>query len=438
MLYAVLMYPLAYLYIRGVMFPQGYPGWGMPIFAVLFILYTELAARGAHRTAAKETPVWAGCWLALSVALPLFGYQPEPLGLWQWPVWHLFAVWYVLARCGMLAQGHSGSLILVDAAAGLFALPFGNFFLRGRTVLAALRGRLHARTGVRKFLRGLVTAAVTLALCGAAWSLLAAADANFAALGQRVSDWWSALLNNVKIVDTLVYFLLSLPVGAWLYGLVLGSLRRARPPKTADQCAEALEKGRILPGITATVAVAALCGVYALFFALQAGEWFDAAPLGLSAPDAAAFAVDGFWELLKILLLDFAVLAGVYFFGRTALPRPLAAVFCAFGIAFAVLAGAKLVTYMDLYGLTPRRVVAGWFLGVLAVWAVLALVRVFKAIPAAHIAILVLAVSFTVLSCVDMKQRIIDENLARYEAGVDAELDWGVLWECGYAEDTTR
>ena len=40
------------------------------------------------------------------------------------------------------------------------------------------------------------------------------------------------------------------------------------------------------------------------------------------------------------------------------------------------------------------------------VWCVLALVRVFRAIPAAHIAILVLAVSFTVLACVNMKQRL--------------------------------
>ena len=435
MLYAVLMYPLAYLYIRGVAFAKEYPGWGMPVFAVLFLLYTELAARRAGRTAAKETPVWAGCWLALSVALPLFGYQPDPLGGWQGMVWHLYAVWYVLARCGMLAQGRSGSLVFLDAVAGFFRLPFGKFFLRVRTVFSALKTGLHGRIKVRKALRVLATVALTLALCGTAWGLLAAADANFAALGQSVADWWNSLLNNIKFIDTLMYILLSLPVGAWLYGLVFGALRRTEPPTTAAQCTAALEHARIVPRSTATVAVAALCGVYALFFAVQAGEWFAAAPLGLSAPDAAAFAVDGFWELQKILLLNFGVLAGVHFLGRAPLPKALAAVFCGFGLAFAVLAGAKLVTYMDLYGLTPRRVVAGWFLGVLTVWAVLVLVRVFRRIPVAHIAILVLAVSFAVLSCVNMKQRIIDANLARVEAGVDEEPDWGVLWECGYEEN---
>ena len=51
-------------------------------------------------------------------------------------------------------------------------------------------------------------------------------------------------------------------------------------------------------------------------------------------------------------------------------------------------------------------------------------------------AILVLAVSFTVLACMNMKQRIINANLARVEAGIDEEPDWGVLWECGYQEET--
>lgn len=432
MLYAVLMYPLAYLYIRGVAFAKEYPGWGMPVFAVLFLLYTELAARRAGRTAAKETPVWAGCWLALSVALPLFGYQPDPLGGWQGMVWHLYAVWYVLARCGMLAQGRSGSLVLLDGLAGVFRLPFGNFFLRVRTVFSALKTGLHGRIKVRKALRVLATVALTLALCGVAWGLLAAADANFAALGQSVADWWNSLLNNIKFIDTLMYILLSLPVGAWLYGLVFGALRRTEPPTTAAQCTAALEHARIVPRSTATVAVAALCGVYALFFAVQAGEWFAAAPLGLSAPDAAAFAVDGFWELQKILLLNFGVLAGVHFLGRAPLPKALAAVFCGFGLAFAALAAGKLAVYVVLYGLTPRRVIAGWFLGVLAVWCVLALVRVFRAIPAAKLAIFTAALSFTVLSCVNVKQRVIDVNLARYEAGIDETLDWGVLWECGY------
>lgn len=98
--------------------------------------------------------------------------------------------------------------------------------------------------------------------------------------------------------------------------------------------------------------------------------------------------MNGFWELLKILLLNFAVLAGIQFFGRAPLPKALAAVFCGFGVAFAALAAGKLAVYVTLCALTPRRFTAAWCLFVLAVCAVLALVRVFKPIPAAKLAIL--------------------------------------------------
>ena len=140
MLYAVLMYPLAYFYLRGVMFPQSYPGWGMPVFAALFIVYVDCAARAAHRTAAKETPLWAVCWMALAVAYPLYGYQPGPLGVWQWPAWHLFAVWYVLARCGMLAQGQSGSLAPLDALAGISSCGRVPSLLRCAPICRTARG----------------------------------------------------------------------------------------------------------------------------------------------------------------------------------------------------------------------------------------------------------------------------------------------------------
>lgn len=63
--------------------------------------------------------------------------------------------------------------------------------------------------------------------------------------------------------------------------------------------------------------MAVLCGVYTLFFAVQAAEFAAAlgAPLPLTAPDAAAFAVNGFWEFCRILALDLTVLAALHFLG---------------------------------------------------------------------------------------------------------------------------
>ena len=437
---ALASYPLAWLYVKKLLFLNLFEGFWLLIFAVLFLAGVEVLARALHRPAGKETPLWAGCWLVLSVVMPLWGYQ-NTLSDWQMLVWHLFAVWFVLARCGMLAQGYTGSLCFLDALAGLLVLPFGNFFRRIGTIAAGIASLGRHRVRLRQTGVAAVTAALTLLLCGTAWGLLSAADPNFAAVGQQVQRWLATLLDGPTVVENLFVFLLSLPVGAWLYGLVAGALRRQTPPCTGDRFYAALEPLRVLPAVTANTVVGALCAIYGLFFILQALEWLAAAPLGLTAPQASTFAVDGFWELLRILLLDFCVLAAVRFLGRRPLPRMLAALFCLFGIAFAALAGAKLAVYVRLYAFTPRRVVAGWFLCVLAVWAVLLLVRVFRVIPAARVGLAVLAVSFVFLSCVDLESRVVQWNIGRYKAGVDAELDLDVLQDCGlnswYRYDTS-
>lgn len=437
---ALASYPLAWLYVKKLLFLNLFEGFWLLIFAVLFLAGVEVLARALHRPAGKETSMWAGCWLVLSVVMPLWGYQ-NTLSDWQMLVWHLFAVWFVLARCGMLAQGYTGSLCFLDALAGLLVLPFGNFFRRVGTIAAGIASLGRHRVRLRQTGVAAVTAALTLLLCGTAWGLLSAADPNFAAVGQQVQRWLATLLDGPTVVENLFVFLLSLPVGAWLYGLVAGALRRQTPPCTGERFYAALEPLRVLPAVTANTVVGALCAIYGLFFILQALEWLAAAPLGLTAPQASNFAVDGFWELLRILLLDFCVLAAVRFLGRRPLPRMLAALFCLFGIAFAALAGAKLAVYVRLYAFTPRRVVAGWFLCVLAVWAVLLLVRVFRVIPAARVGLAVLAVSFVLLSCVDLESRVVQWNIGRYKAGVDAELDLDVLQDCGlnswYRYDTS-
>ncbi len=431
MLWAVAAsYPLAYLYVKEILMVNSFASWGMPVFALLFMAGVEALARAMHRNAAAETPLWALCWLVLSCAMPLWGWQPT-LGDWQIPVWHLFAVWFVLARCNMLAQGFSGSLCWLDGLAGLIRLPFGQFFLRISTLWAGLRYLARGRHRLRRAGVAVLTVLVTLALCGVAWGQLAAADAYFARLGSQLTRWLDGWLRPETWVENAVAFLLSLPVGAWLYGLVAGSLKRQDPPCPAARFFARLEPLRRLPDVTAAAAVGGLCLVYTLFFGLQLAEWFAAEPLGLTAPQAASFAVKGFWEMLRILLLDFGVLAVVRFFSRRPLPRPLAALFCGYGVAFAALAGAKLLTYARLYGATPRRAVAGWFLGVLAVWAVLLLVRVFRPLPAARMGLAVLAVSFTLLSCLDLESRVVRINIDRYAAGRDATLDAGVLWDCG-------
>ncbi len=425
-------YPLAYFYTRCILLGEAgrYRGWAMTAFAVLFLLAVEAAARTCHRTAAKETPFWAVCWLALSVTLAVPGHF-STLAFCQELAWHLLAIWCVLARCGMLAQGYTGVLAPLDALVGCFTLPFGNFFARVHIVFSALRELAVRRIGVKKWLAALGTLVLTAALCSFAAAQLAAADVHFAALGTWITAMWQNFWSD-RLLSELLYIVFSLPVGAWLFGLVSGAAWRGMPPCDAPSFYKAMIPLRRLPRATCCIVTGALCGLYGLFFAVQLAEWATAlGGPGLTAPEAAAFAVDGFWELLRVQLLDLAVLAGVHFLAKQPLPKVLAVMFCGFGTAFALLAWGKLAVYIRLFGFTPRRVAAGWFLGVLLVWSVLLLVRVFRPIPAARIGLAVLAVSFVALGCADPDRRITEATLTRWEQGIDPMLDTGVLAACG-------
>ncbi len=83
----------------------------------------------------------AGPWRTCCTALPAWA-----AGDWQWMARHLFAVW---ARCGMLAQGTAA--VWPAGRAGRICPPaVRKFFLRARTVFAALKPGLQDRTGTMK------------------------------------------------------------------------------------------------------------------------------------------------------------------------------------------------------------------------------------------------------------------------------------------------
>ena len=82
-------------------------------------------------------------------------------------------------------------------------------------------------------MRGVVTLIIwalvlTVVLCSFAAAQLAAADVHFAALGTWLTAMWQNFWS-ARLLSELFNILLSLPVGAWLFGLVYGAARTARP-----------------------------------------------------------------------------------------------------------------------------------------------------------------------------------------------------------------
>lgn len=363
-----------------------YSAWraGVLVFVALYTVVVELAAWAGDRKPSRTAAAWWCCWLVQSLAMAGWSLHTDDLGFWQVVAWHCTAIYYVLARNDLLAAG--------------------------RTLETAVS----------------ITAALLLG--GAACATLAGADDNFARLWGHLGSWLGQLFGQDALLANLLIFALSLPVGAWLFGLAGGSARRKAPPVAAEQFYGKLAALPRLPQLMGVLVMAVLCGVYTLFFAVQAAEFAAAlgAPLPLTAPDAAAFAVNGFWEFCRILALDLTVLAALHFLGaqpvtQKGLSRVLAVVLCGFGAGFAMLAAAKLAVYINLYGPTVRRIWAAWVLGALLLASVLAAMRLFRCIPAARMAFVAAAFSFSLLCCLPLERFCVDAQLAR------PDCDWQLL-----------
>ena len=199
------------------------------------------------------------------------------------------AYWTLTASGRLLEEGKTSRWIFFDLwNAGIF-VPFSNFGCQLRVLLGGERDgtgteeikgavpeeKAGAGGGARRMRYaagigcGLILAIPLLMIV---LPLLSSADARFEAalggLGIYLSEHFLA---------TLIRILFSLPVSAYLFGLVYGSIRgRYTDRIDREKVRAAGEKARMLPDTAFYTALGILCLVYVLFIWLQAEYLFSA------------------------------------------------------------------------------------------------------------------------------------------------------------------
>lgn len=409
-------------------------GWdtGLLVFVLLFWFMAEWFCRLMGRPKAPaESRFWLFCMFAMALGRCL--WHSRTTGGWDIFLLHITAAYWVVCRAGALADGRTGPLLPLDLGRTLFALPFGGFFLRIRTLWQGLRGKKWGRQA------GVVL--ITLVLVGPALfyaaGLLADADDLFAGQLRGILSWAEGLFS----WQGFGAILLSLPVGCWLYGLAAGALRKGPPRETAGRLRAAAEEWRAAPALAVGAGMGAFCALYALFFAVQARYLFGAftgvLPQGFTA---AQYAVQGFWELCRVVLLNFGVLAAAARLSKAPLrSRPvlkfLALALMVFSGLFVAVAASKMALYVGRFGLTCSRLLASWFMVVLGVWVALAIGTLCRPFGAVRWGVLAAAGLFALLCLAKPDGFIVRTNLALYQAGVTRELDVSTLRRCGAAND---
>jgi len=410
------------------------------VFCVLFFGGAEFFLRRAGRKAPAESWWWLGFAALLLANLlilrPLLygaGYwQDYEYGYYGWQVLalHLGAMYWLVCRAGLLiGGGRTGCFAPLDAVLCLLGRPFFWFFLRIRVMWYGCRRvweQLRAARQHKK--RDLLGAGLALCLLVPlfllALMLLAGADAGFASL---LENFAQLLTVPEWVAGRLLLFAASLPMGAYLYG-ALGSVLRQKPdPDRQSRWLAALEKQRCLPQSAMTLGLVAFCVLYLLFFAVQAGYLFGAffghLPEGFTA---AEYARRGFFELCAVAVLNFGLLLAVTALckGRpesNPLLRGLTAALMAANLLFVLVGASKMGLYVTRFGFTEKRILSSWFMLVLAVVSVLALLAVFRRLDWIRLGTFAAAGLFLALC---QHQRLAYRaNLMLYQNGGVTQLD---------------
>lgn len=346
-------------------------------FLLSFVALAELLHWRQPRS--RESWVWLGCLLTVCLACALGRCHAWELHNDLVPALslHLLAVWWLLSRSGRLLEGESGHLLPLDAVNGLFVFPFKHFLLRLRTLWYGL-----TRLGGGKKLRFETVfwpvAALLVAGVLFVWAvrLLSEADEGFAGLIDGLTGW----LHITWDEEFLIRFFFSLPVGAYLFGLLSGTARETREKldARADAARRRLAGLRRVPDPVWTVLTGCFCLLYLVFFAVQARYLFGAftrtLPEGFIVSE---YARRGFFELCRVMAVNFALLWLVTRLSASPVRenRPALAVcliLTAESLLFAVVAFSKLALYIDCFGFTPLRLQSCWGVTVLAAGAVCA------------------------------------------------------------------
>ena len=346
--------------------------WPMLLFVAAFLGW-GVAIGLKKQPKGKMHRFWAGVTVLIALALSL--KRCNATQDWGILALHGTAVLWILSYLGADRGGEDALGFAWDCLDGFLLLPFGNFFGRITDTVSGFTGLLKPQDGEtgkkrrRDFWLAVLCLVLALPLLVLVTNLLSEADAGFEKL---IQGFQLNLRLSENFLNECFWFLLGLPVGAYLYGLLRGAARRQETRRVSR---ERLEKIRVVPANGANLVLGLFAAVYFLFFGVQAGNLF--AVFSGHVPGtltAAGYARSGFFQLCAVMAINFFLLWLLSILGKqNRAGKWLQGLLMVQSAFLAVTAGAKLWLYISRFGFTPLRLLSAWAVIVLTAGCILML-----------------------------------------------------------------
>lgn len=415
--------------LLGYTFCRAFPASDNPLSAFVFVLllygatFIILAIKGLRFTI---TPILTAV-SSILVASSLVIGNNEFLNFFAYTYSLAAYTYFVYTSTGNSVNKIFSNYMPIDFIKALFVLPFISF---NKIFKALFLGKKSGKMAL-KVIAGLAIAIIPTIIV---FSLLSY-DSSFMKL-------WDTLFtfNSSLIFSYVISAIFSIPIGMYLFGLFISSSdKKGYEILTVKQCENTAEKLKKVPILTTLSATAPILLIYVLFFISQIEYYISGFTSTL--PDElsyAEYAREGFFQLCVVAVINLLIIIFVSLvMRRSGNERPLAlklitiiySVCTLFLISTAV---AKMLMYIEIYGLTQKRIYAFWFMIVLTV--VFILISINQFIPKIKTVALSLAVAaalFTVLSVANVDSVIAKSNVDRYINGDLAKIDTKALLDLG-------
>lgn len=330
------------------------------------------------------------------------------------------AYWTLLISGSLLEKDKTSEWVVFDGWNALLRVPFGNFGCGFKIITGIHEDRdtdeeLQKKSrgkDIRYIILGIIIAVPVLLLV---LPLLSSADEGFQRLMQN-----SGLYIQEHFLYTLARMILSLPVSAYLFGLIYGGIhKRNTDCIDKEELRETSRSIRIVPNTAVTTAILIVCAIYLLFIGLQ-GKYLFSAFAGIRPENFtyAEYARRGFFELCQIAALNLVLLLGANLFSRkgkesSAVLRWLNVLLSVLTLLLILTAMSKMVLYIAAFGFTIKRVLTMVFMIWMAVVFTLVIVRQWRTFPMVRISVITGAVLYCML-CVLPVEYMMDSFNQKY------------------------
>lgn len=337
--------------------------------------------------------------------------------------------YFLYAVMGNSIEKGFSDLFLVDYFKALFALPFYSF---NQIFKGMFSGKAK---GCGKLILKLIAGIAGTIIPTSIVLLLLSYDKDFSSLLNKIFDFdiWDVFSHIISLG-------FAIPIGMYVFGLFISSSEhKCNNTITSNSCRTAYKKIKIAPVVTVLTAVIPLLCIYMIFFISQWKYYISGftgiLPEGFSY---AEYAREGFFQLCIVSIINFMVIISVVLFMRrhnkvsTILLKALSIIYSLFTLVLISTAVAKMVMYIDCYGLTPKRVYATWLMLVLAIIFILIIIKQFvPKLKAVATSFAICIVMFAALSLSNIESFIAWYNVDRYISGSLETVDMEAMDELG-------